>query len=220
MADITSNLVWHLKCDEEAGATSMLDSASGNNPNLIIGPPIFGGAGKFGNAIDCDGATVAYAKAPNLITLSADFTIAFWMNTSDLTTKQYPIGQHADALQGVELFNSAISMRFNSQFATSIMSIAGKVIVDTWAHIAITRISGAIKGYVGAIQEGTASSAITVVLDKLGTFGGTFTPYSGLLDDVRIYDRGMAPDDLTALLSPYAISDRYRQQQLLIPSAA
>lgn len=182
-------------------------------------------AGKFGEAANFDGID-DYILVPNNSDLefgTESFSISFWMNTSDIPpSRQYIIDKdysyYSTGLYRFTLEPSGsddATVAFWVQRGATYFNATGLVPVNDgdWHHIVGVRdtANGALKLYYDGVEETLTTES--PILDTssgfplvFGASSGTHPTtgkhvnfYTGLIDEVRIYNRVLTPDEIQAL---------------------
>lgn len=188
----SASVVALLHMDGTNGSTTITDSSSlAKTITVGGGAAISTAQSKWGGAsLYCDG-TGDYVAIP-AVTLSADFSVEFWVRWPAGVTKDYSL-MLVGTSSNTQLFLSAkqdrTGLRFGltgvAEYATGSFSWSA----NTWYHVALTRASNAIKLYVdGAdVTSGspTTSQSFSGDLRIAGDGSGTYD--SNLyVDDLRI----------------------------------
>ncbi|MBI5100223.1 MAG: VCBS repeat-containing protein [Nitrospirae bacterium] len=175
-------------------------------------------SGRVGEAFSFDGEG-DYMQTGD-IDLPSNFTIDTWINPDSLTGAQVLVSKdNADAYRSYYLaFDSGgkllVSVRnttgaFTQYRTDNIVLSAGQ-----WNHIAATYDGGAaagqkVKFYVNGVNAGAASlggydaggtpenNALAVTLGMLAD--GVSGPYSGLIDEVEIFNRALSSSEIAAI---------------------
>jgi hypothetical protein len=223
--DAIPGLVAHWKMDETSGTTLVDSSPYGNNATTV-GSPTFV-PGLQGNALQLDGST-QYATAPNSASLdingagaSSAITLAAWIKPTNTTATTQNIIKKANTSSisdGYELsLGSATStwpqkVFFRLNQLTSgdgfrVNSTTNYPLNGTaWMHIAATFDGTTMKLYVNGVQEGgdVTGPAGGIVSNTLavgiGAQPNASTKFMGLLDDARVYNRALTPEEIQALI--------------------
>jgi len=197
--------------DEGSGATSTDGSDYGNDGTLTSGPawtagaPAVGG-GWQGTALEFDGVD-DYVDAGNDASLySDDGTWELWLKTSDTEWGGFistdPVG-NTKGDSTLILNNVDKKLRFWIYNGASEPSISSNNAINDglWHHVAITFGSGGIKMYVDGVLQtdtdadttGTTGAAQNIVI---GAYRPTANFLSGLIDEVRIYNRALSAEEV------------------------
>jgi len=200
-ADAYDKLLLHL--DETVGSTKVESSSYLFKTGSVSGNSVFGLSGKFGTAMGFDG-TNDYISFPDSTDwdLNGDFTIDFWINSSNISAYQFPLVHRAySAFTGAWHFYIS-----GSKFVFSASNNSGTAIISledtttrtssTWYHVAIVRSGATANMYVNgslAVSDTSASGEISAdsapfIVGYLNNYGGYF---NGILDEVRI-SKGIA----------------------------
>ncbi|MGE5185847.1 MAG: LamG domain-containing protein [Acidobacteriota bacterium] len=213
---VDDGLVAYYPMDDLAGGATVDATGHGHTATCAMMPPPQGEcptvvAGHIGNALAFDGATtiLRVASTPELATASG-FTIATWV---DLASAPASRACFATKGLGTAIYNSwaaciepARTIFFYSVTGATVDNLFSIVTVSTgaWHHIAI-RWDGATKTI---SLDGADVIADTAKIDfdsqdvYIGSDidnGAFAAPYAGALDDLRIYNRALAADEIAAL---------------------
>ncbi|MEM7252470.1 MAG: LamG-like jellyroll fold domain-containing protein, partial [Pseudomonadota bacterium] len=208
--DITSNLIAHYQFDEGSGTTAT-DAAGGDNNGTLVGipsPPAHT-TGVLNGALDFTGNDeyVQVSHSANLDLGANDFTVSFWINTS-----QNPIGSarilgKLDATAGFVMYmDGAGQINALLDDGTNFQTGTGAAINDgAWHHVALVRDgASAALYYDGALEQ---SFSLGVVGDigntddlLIGVSTGVTSEFDGVLDDVRLYDRALTASDIAEFI--------------------
>lgn len=199
----------------EGNGTAVSDSSGNSNTGVTSGPT-WNTQGKFGGALSFDGVN-DYVTIPNSASLDisgTNLTISFWANiqnsndgTDDVIfakiynpTKSVPAYQY-----GIEFdANGARSLDF--YFGDTSGSQQGPFSMTpslgVWTYVAFTYDGTAVKGYLDGVQKFSTSTTQSIqargnVL-QLGADAVLGQPFSGKVDEVRIYDRALSQAEIQA----------------------
>jgi hypothetical protein len=115
--------------------------------------------------------------------------------------------------------DSGLSIRINNEYLqatvrnTGIDVIASAALDSTgWTHAAVTFDNGSLRLYINGVERALASANFTTVANHKDAAGigarnsqdafgkrGTGDYFGGLIDDVRIYDNALSPDEIKEL---------------------
>ena len=217
-ADTTTGLQGHWKLDESSG-TSAADSSGNGNTGTTSGSPAWT-TGQVDGALDFDGTnddvTVAASASLNDLTT---ITIAGWMKPDIGPTGARPIAYKGywGNIGGFALNYMHDTKR--AQFTVDYNSGAGNLYAETdwdawtngvWQHIAITwdgtQNASGVHLYrdgvdVGRYLPGDVNGSGIKDSDaaKPLIISDSTNPFSGLLDDMRIYNRVLSGADVATL---------------------
>ncbi|HYF49281.1 MAG TPA: LamG-like jellyroll fold domain-containing protein, partial [Planctomycetota bacterium] len=214
----------HWKFDEASGAVASDSSGRGHDGAIqnsaAFVPAQFGN----GNALSLNGSN-QFVSVPHAadLNLQSAFTLSGWIYRSAAGV-QHSIVEKFDGTDGtgsylmrVDRDGLLVGMVLNGQNANKVV---GKMYLlpHRWYHVAVTFDSAAdqLKAYVDGALEATAAATInppasTLPL-KIGARGDdNQTPFAGLLDDVRLYDRALSLGEIQTLAvrRPVAVPDAY-----------
>ncbi|MCF6153372.1 MAG: hypothetical protein E3K38_14035 [Candidatus Kuenenia stuttgartiensis] len=194
------NLIAYYAFEEGSGGVAVDSSGNGNDGVINGGAAWTTGANGIGGGLGFNGID-AFVDIGD-IDLTDAFTIAAWIKSSVLGSKSTILGK---AFQTYQLFISPQnSILFQSNSGTQLVYDAG-LVVDTWHHIAVTfnTIDGMVlyvNGVAVAANSTTAILNTNNVLTKIGATG--FIPkdfFQGTIDEVRIYSRSLAAEEVQDL---------------------
>ena len=216
----------HWKFDE-VGGTTAFDSAGTNHGTLSATGATFVPGGMAGNAMSLDKAANGLVNMGNNLMLgSSDFTVSGWIKTAPGAAPGFGtfVSKHeANTANGYFLSydHTVIANGANHAFfyaGTRTIPSGGFQIVDVpvstssvndgnWHHIlGVYRPSGTTTIYVdGAPLEGSIASSPIAVNAAAFLIGGANVAnvptafFTGLVDDVQIYDRALADTEIDFL---------------------
>ncbi|KPK37789.1 MAG: hypothetical protein AMJ65_13805 [Phycisphaerae bacterium SG8_4] len=219
-ADCSADLIAHLGFDEGSGAVAHDTSGNGHDGTLNGDPQWV--AGRIGGALDFDG-TDDYVEISRVV--QDDFTLAAWIKTD---TPGVNLGNQG--YQGSGLIWSDIGGVANdfilAVLGTKLSFFCGNpdlsvnsdqdVVTGEWVHVAATRSAQdrKIAIYINGEHENTIDHANTGPLNAIETIaiGGNVLDsryYTGLIDDVRIFDHVLLPGEILGAMEgqvwPYAL---------------
>lgn len=207
-ADITSNLLAHYTFDETSGTTAADSSGNGNNANLV-NFPVDGSAwteGRIGGALEFNRNNASNQRVTTAAAIPLEnvdrFSFSFWARLGSSTVLNnpriiVPVGtEHwvlwSPGLQGVGFYPNVVSPQ---------------PVLNVWQHYVVTydRSTGHTEIFVDGRKRNEGSGFIRLSpAGRLWTIGGnenlsTTDPWRGALDDIRIYNRILLPNDVIAL---------------------
>jgi len=208
--------------DEGSGTTASDFSTYANNGTLQNGPTW--AAGKIGGAVRLDGVD-DFVEVPHHVSLTAstEVTVMAWINTPRTA------GPGTEAYQGV--IGKGNSPRSYSLYTTGGVlhfsvgpggayigsTSSGQVPINEWAHVCAMVKGGQHQYYINGENAGTggagtvlpgATDTANLVIGR--TQEGATRSFLGLIDDPRVYTRGLTQDEVKTIMRgegiPYATS--------------
>jgi len=200
-------LVGWWKLDEGSGTTAGDSSSNGNIGTLTAsGVNWTGGPSGFGSALSFDGSGwVSVSDSPSL-NCSTGLTLAAWVNVDSWVNPCCPriISKNGSPWDYTVQNGSALHLSITIG-GTFYDSQVPPPPTGAWHHVAATYDGSAIRMYLDGVLQtnvpatGTLlSTSDPVYVGYLGRDGGRNT-LIGLLDDVRIYNRGLSEAEIWAL---------------------
>jgi hypothetical protein len=209
--------VGYWKLDEGSGTTASDSSGQGNHGALVDAAWV---TGKLGKALDFPG-NGSHVSVPNSsqLQLSSTLTIAAWVNPSqdDGTDKRIVNKWRSSTRSTYSLhYNPGTGVHLtitdcNNNFENS--DNLGSLPVDQWSHVAATfqeNTSTAIF-YVNGVAAGSSILSIAPCAADTGELYLGGHPghnldrwFKGKLDEVRLYNYPLSPEEVAALAEPPA----------------
>lgn len=198
-------------------------SGRGNNGALTNGPTW--GGGQSGYALSFDG-TDDYVSITNSSVFdfgANDFSASWWEYRVSNTNGRAAIVRdnfvgftpflfgYSSGGATLQIYMTSNNSTWNIASANSL----GPVTLNTWNYFVVTRRGTSFFAYKNAVQTDTWTSALGLAAGggnlQLGKYTSFF--FSGLLDQVRIYNRALSASEVAMLYArPW---DLYQQPQLL-----
>jgi hypothetical protein len=203
-------LVAHWTFDEKAGTT--VGDASGNGHDGKIAGGAAWGEGKSGGGLACNGKA-GQVDVPGTadLQLPGDLTIAFWMKkNAEGTDWVRLVGKGAGELRNYGVWEAekddkrVMFQQYNAK-KENVISLYSKSNIEKgqWYHVAVTVSGGTariyINGKLDASEARKGAPAVTADPVTIGHGDKMHGPFNGALDDVRIYNRALAADEIAAL---------------------
>jgi hypothetical protein len=201
------------KLDELSGTTATDYSGNGNNGTLTNGP--IWTPGQLGGALSFDGVNDwVDIGNPNILNPVNAISVCAWVKTPAPTpTIQMVVNKDDAGFQYVLRITGSGQMFFRvSNAATTVFpSITGNttLLANTWYHACGTYTNagnGAVNLYLNGIADATTvTGSITMANNnnRHVAIGNRYSaldfPFSGVIDDVRIYNRELSASDVAAL---------------------
>ncbi|WP_432181383.1 LamG-like jellyroll fold domain-containing protein [Streptomyces sp. NBC_00063] len=207
------------KLDDDAGATQAAGSA-GERTLALHGGPTLGVDGAKGKAVSFDGADDYLASDIPTVDTSVGFSVSAWAKLDKLPSGAAVIAaQPGNNSPGFELYYSQSRDRWafnqytsDTASATPVraeQAAAGGVSVGTWTHLVGTfsTTTDDLRLYVngnlaGAIAYDSPWDARRGLQIGAGSYDGAPSAFfPGAIDDVRLFDKPLAQDEVTALFN-------------------
>ncbi len=185
----TSGLIAHYTFDDTAN-----DSVGSNNATLTGGPSYVDG--KIGKAIQFDGVDDVVSSSASVNVASSDqFSYSFWIKAPQ--TSGAPVSFGIYRACGRDGMSIRCTVDGDSSGAASV----GSVYDNAWHHIVFINNGNTQTIYKDGVQGGSATETKSTqggVL-RMGNGLSSSSFFGGQLDDVRIYDRVLTTDEISAL---------------------
>jgi hypothetical protein len=217
-----ADLVAHWKLDETAGMAVTDSSGNGHNGTLMGGLSFDGNSvgGVIDRALHLTGAEGASIRADSVSVPTGAFTFSMWFNPdSDQDSsdnKWYLLfwGGAEEGLGDKPLYEFNEDERGTIRFCIGIVGEEQYKLETkanswkglTWYHLVATFDGADVKLYVNGALEDSANQPGTHEPSSKVCFGSKYDgehPFKGRLDDIRIYSRGLTPDEITGLYRVY-----------------
>jgi hypothetical protein len=205
-----SLLVWY-EFNANGGGTVPDSSVNGNDGSCTVGstcPAFVAGDGQPPGSYDFTG-NGNYISLPNesAFDFTTRFSVSLWMRSSTPVNWFAQLIGKGDSAWAIERQERTNTLSFTT-FAPSPHNLAGSTNVfdGQWHHIAAvydgTRKTLYVDGQVDAQALYSATLSTNNANVRLG-FNSEFTQgqYDGFLDDVRIFNRGLSPAEVTQILN-------------------
>ena len=219
-AQIPQNgLVAYYSCDNCEVMTNvtnpiLLDD-SGNNSNGIISGNPSCECGVSGNAIKLDGFDdhVIFLGTINNYFDKRDFSLSFYFkptdhsSTKDIFSRRVACdNQHAFSVRYTPAASLVTAELIENASKTGTVSSQIEF-GNCWHHMVITRQGNRTVLYLNGVKKQTTAAVSRVDLENNVIFsianspclGLTDTPFAGLLDEIRVYDRALDEDEVERL---------------------
>jgi hypothetical protein len=205
VANTATGLVTELGFDEPSG-TIATDSSGAGNQGTISGATR-SAAGRFGGALSFDGVNdlVTVADA-NSLDLTNGMTLEAWVRPTVITGWRTVLLKERPGGLAYALYSNADSNRpsVHSFIGSTEFDTRGtaQVAANTWTHIAAVYDGLNLRLYINGVQVGTRAltGSMAVSTGALRIGGNQIWPewFSGLIDEVRVYNRGLSAAEVTA----------------------
>ena len=206
-ADYVSDLLGYWKFDETTG-TAIKDSSGNNYDGLITGGTMdsLSIAGRVGGAINFTGAeSINVATVP--VFTGQEFTISAVIKHDGTAATRAIVEAGPDAVFSLLLFSSGKFAFQAARTGSNMFALTGTptIVTNQETHITVSYDNGTAKIYVDGVLTTTDTTGsgdlkpFTYI--RMGQNRQGAQPYPGMLDELRLYDRVLAPEDVAALAS-------------------
>jgi hypothetical protein len=125
---------------------------------------------------------------------TADFTVEGWIYPTIVTATQNLMGNRvaSTGANNWDLVITSASKLAWGTTSTNYLTSTSSLLVNTWRHIAVSRVSGTTRMFINGTLEATSTSSINLSANSLfnigsqGTFNATSNNFNGYMQDVRI----------------------------------
>jgi glucose/arabinose dehydrogenase len=200
------SLVAAYSFDERSG-TSLLDRSGNANTGAVEGEATWSTAGHSGGALWFDGVNdrVTIADAPEL-DLTNGMTLEAWVKPAladqwRAVIAKEKAGGSSYALYASDPADSPVINVFKG--VQDVRAGGSPLALNRWSHLAATYDGTELRLFVNGLLVGTQpmtgpmdASALPLYLGGHETFGGEW--FKGLIDDIRIYNRALGDNEITA----------------------
>ncbi|MDO8688199.1 MAG: LamG domain-containing protein, partial [Dehalococcoidales bacterium] len=203
-----SGLVALWRMNEASGATTIADSVGAHTGTINGATP--GVAGKFGNALSFSSGSSNYVSVAHNADLNpgTTYTLAAWVNPSSLPAYQAIITKdgYPDTM-AYYLDLAGANVRFGYASGASgdaVTDTARTLTTGTWYYVAGTYDGTNVRIYVDGVSNSPtgkawSSQATNTANLNIGKMRDSATEYfSGLIDEVAIYNRALSASELLA----------------------
>ena len=203
----------------ETSGTTAADVWSGRNGTLASGASFVAGA--INNGVHLDGSSGAYVTLPTGVVSSlTDFTISAWVKLDTLNNwaRLFDFGTSATTPNNYMFLSPRSGASGNRvRYAIRTPSVTERIIdgptltAGAWAHLAVTQSGSTAILYVNGLEVGR-NTAMTLNPASLGSTNQNYIGKSqwndpllnGVVDDFRIYSRGLSAAEISAIFNTTA----------------
>lgn len=189
----------HYKLEDSAAATSIADASGNFAGTATRNASVFCNvAAKISNG--CDFYTGSVEDAINVGNLGGltDFSFAVWMYADGWGGSS--TGRLFDVDTNTPYFavNGTNPHLLFSNGSDNVVSADNSIAVTTWTHVALTRSGSVCQFYLNGAAVATTGTcpANTLTTTRIGNRNGGARWFDGKLDDVRIYNRVLSPQEV------------------------
>ncbi|HYD35103.1 MAG TPA: DUF2341 domain-containing protein [Vitreimonas sp.] len=210
--------VFHAILKNQAAAWNMDDNVSGNGQTIT---DVSGNSrtGTIVGSVNCTG-TGQFDKACSLTSggyidtfdtgLSNQLSISVWIKPTSVATAQAIMGERSGTNSWALYVRPTGELGFTLSGLSDHITTGAGVTAGVWQHVLVVVNGTSLKMY----RNGTLVSDVTMgatVADsnltmKIGAAGGATSPYTGEIDNLRLYSRAFNAEEIQQLLGPTANS--------------
>lgn len=211
---------WHI---DEGSGSSIDDSSSNLNDGTITGATWVGADGgrwytsttagfSTGNSLIFNGSTDYVTVADSSSLDVTNITIAAWIKTgTDVSTTQYIVSKWIDSdpnrsyAIGIETSKFIFLTSSSGTLATIDSMSIGSVSTNTWYHFLVTSDGSNKRVYINGTELTPARGWANSIHSSntgltIGNLNNSVTNYfTGIIDEVSIYNRALSADEVKAL---------------------
>lgn len=150
------------------------------------------------------------------------FTIAAWVRPTQVTGFATILAR-GNFSDGYEFrINSSGALQYVAE-GPGVNINGGAFTINTWHHVAVTRLGNVFTMYLDARSVGTQTLSVTIANTadtRIGYRSDNNLAWIGQIDDVRFYNRPLTPSELTTLATDRGIAYMPRRvRSLYLPQA-
>jgi len=198
----SDNLVGWWKFDETNGSVS-LDSSGQRNNGTINGAAIIA-TGKFGYALDFNGSSdyISIATGTGIPINNENYTLSAWIKSDNSGSRGIIGWGNYGSVNQVNAFRLNSSNQLSNYWWGNDLTVTSVDVTGSWYHV-VAKFDGTTREIiVNNVSEGTDTPVDHNVPNtnnfRIGsTNGGEY--FDGLIDDVRVYNRGLTPSEVQSL---------------------
>ena len=206
--------VGHWKMNDALANTDVVDSVGGNDGTLNGGDNTEDKsvAGKINTALDLDGSAdyISLVASNTLIPNNDSWGIGLWFNAESISgsangnriiTFYTSVGSTAISLELGS--NNEIQLFYRDSGGIARREEVSLAETGVWTHYFVTYDGTDYKMYVNGELKRTKTDTITTIdstVADIGSFkNGASAFYEGIIDDVRIYNTALTPEEVSAI---------------------
>ncbi len=212
VSNVSAELVGQWKLDDGAGTTALDATGNGNIGTLEDDPTVVDG--QFGPALAFEDSRVAIPASDSLTAdmFQGSFTLSAWINpkrTGDTWQQIFRSIREDDTSNDTLFLNNDGRLswrgRVGAAWAGGMCETAPNVVpADQWTHFAVTGDGTNFRIYVNGALSQESAFQTTDGTNATYYIGGDPTwideSYTGIIDDVRIYNVALSAEEIEALV--------------------
>lgn len=142
-----------------------------------------------------------------------EITVSCWVKIASTTAEKKVIAKWSDSagafsyLLTIGTGSNDIPLFVINTGSNAVATATTNLVVGTWYHIVGTYDGVDVKIYVNGVEEGstarTGNLTSTTAPVRIGVGSGATSeePTDGTVDDIRIYDRGLSPEEILTIFA-------------------
>ncbi len=218
----SNGLVLHHTFDGKKlnSSTSTDSSVGGNNGSLLGGyrPTI----GKVGQALSFNGSSdYIVVSSSTLLNLTGDVTISLWLKPGSTQSDNAAVlNKYSSSSGGFTLQqNNSTTNQYvfawgNGSSYTCEATTTIILTANVWQHVMVVKSGSTVTGYVNGVIHDSCTGAFSTVsyssdnvtLGRRASAGDRY--WSGVMDDVRIYNRALTTKELAQLAGVKVVAQK------------
>ena len=201
-----NSLVGYWSFNDNYGTKAGDASGNGNTGTLTNSPTWTGG--KFGKALSFNGSSsyvVGSGSALSNVGTAGNVTISAWIKPNTVSGQQTVFSKGASGScfnYGMTIYSGGVLRGRNS---TNDYALGGTIVANQWQHLSIVFSPAGMQGFINGVSIGTVANTTTTCADNNWVIGtraynaATSEFFSGLIDDVRVYNRALAVSEIITI---------------------
>jgi len=201
-------LVGYWNFDEGEGDVATDSSGNGNDGTIVRGPEWVDG--KFGKALKFDGGKTQKVEIPHsdsFAEITTAVTIEMWLNPANFSAWM-SFGVKGDITYGMFIEPSAF-VRIHYSGGSTLDTPASSIKANEWTHVVGTYDGENVRIYLNGEMKAELATNVAIPADAQSfVIGGTQESrdwFTGMIDEVKLYSRGLTEDEIKKSLSGAAI---------------
>ncbi len=203
---VLSGVIGHWRLDETNGTTAV-DSSVNANHGTYVGNPTLGVNGAYpptsGTAVELNGSSQYVDTTRSLLSNLTEFTLTGWVRPDQVANQTSFFGQNDVVEIGIRYGTNQVNFW---TAAAGEINVTGELPIGQWTHIAAVGNGSDLKLYINGIEAASGGSATANYGTSSYSFKigeGVFDPtgayLDGRVDDVKLLDRALCPDEVNAI---------------------
>ncbi|PIZ45500.1 hypothetical protein COY32_05230, partial [candidate division WWE3 bacterium CG_4_10_14_0_2_um_filter_41_14] len=195
------------------GDTTCINADGVETPSAESGAVRYSG-GKSALAFDGGGDYVSVSDVNNSLDISYDLTITAWIkptsNSSEIIVAKQPSFSGANLPGNYEfrIVNGKLQLgyEYSAPYIYVFYTGSADIVTDVWSYVVVTRSreDGGVVFYInGAVDAARSDNGIATLVNnsalRIGLRADSYGSYSGLMDEVAIYNRALSATEIADL---------------------